>query len=83
VKSQCEYDQRINKQKQLPTVKHIGGSVQEMIFIDGTMNTCGYTKILHDKMTSSRQFFSFPQLLCLLLFLCSFLTSYFSSVSSF
>ena len=48
------------------TVKHGGGSVMiwgcmsakgvgEMTFIDGTMNACGYTKILADKMTPSLQ----------------------------
>ena len=29
--------------------------VGEMTFIDGTMNACGYTKILADKMTPSLQ----------------------------
>ena len=29
--------------------------VGEMTFIDGTMNVCGYTKIMADKMTPSLQ----------------------------
>uniref|UniRef100_A0A8C9UY38 Uncharacterized protein n=1 Tax=Scleropages formosus TaxID=113540 RepID=A0A8C9UY38_SCLFO len=37
------------------TMKHGGGSVGEMTFIDGTMNACGYTRILADKLTPSLQ----------------------------
>ena len=48
------------------TVRHGGGSVViwgcmsakgvgEMTFIDGTMNACGYTQILADKMTPNLQ----------------------------
>ena len=53
------YSERI-----VPTEKHEGGSVRiwdcmsakgvgEMTCLDGTMNTCGYTKILAAKMTPS------------------------------
>lgn len=50
----------------VPTVKHRGGSeiiwgfmsakgFQEITFIDGTMNSCGYTKIMSDKLNPSLQ----------------------------
>uniref|UniRef100_A0AAY5F5W5 Polyprotein n=1 Tax=Electrophorus electricus TaxID=8005 RepID=A0AAY5F5W5_ELEEL len=62
----CKYGQDYHSVHTVLTVNHRAGSVMtlgctsaigvgEMTFIDGTMNTCGYTKILADKMTPGLQ----------------------------
>ena len=62
----CEPGQDYHSECITPTVKHGGGSVMiwgcmsakgvgEMTFIDGTMNACGYIKIMANTMTLSLQ----------------------------
>ena len=62
---ECELGRDYRSECIVPTVKHGGGSViwacmrakcvGVIIFVDGTMNACGYTKILADKTTPSIQ----------------------------